>query len=162
MRKKLLIGLLVVLFTLTGCKLSVGRTYENLLEGYIKAYTEADLNEVHNVFPPFYVEYSKDQLTQEYLENQVKKLKTQYGDDVKITYELTDKKQLTEKELKSLNENMARIYNSKENASECYRYEGNLITKGSLKEYKSSLSSMGYCKYNNTWYLVALMYEKEE
>lgn len=156
MKKKIIICLLVVLFTLTGCKLSFGRTYENLLKDYTNAYSKGDLKTIQKIFPPYYVEFSKDIVTQEYLDKQVNTLKSTFGDDFKITYEITGKTKLTNDELKTLNEKMAKYYNAKDNATECYKYEGDLIIKGSKNESKSSLSSIGYCKYKNTWYIVAI------
>ena len=45
-------------------------------------------------------------------------------------------------------------YNSKEDASECYKFEGTITFAGSKYEDPDPISSMAYCRYDGAWYLV--------
>ena len=129
---------------------------EYLLDRYVEAYTKANLEAAEDMFPPFYIEYSKGNLTQEYLEKGRDEAKEKYGDDFTITYKIEKTTKLTDEELDKLNEKMEKYYKAKEKASECYKEEINLTFKGSKKEDSNSVSTMGYCNYNGMWYIVGL------
>ena len=45
-------------------------------------------------------------------------------------------------------------YNSEEEATECYKYEGTITFKGSKKSDDIPLTSIGRCNFGGTWYLV--------
>lgn len=158
MKKKVLFILLSIgmLFMLSGCFSNKEKSYKDLLDLYIEAYSEPSIEKTAQVFPPFYMDFSKEFMTQEYLEKALEEEKKTYGDDLKLSYELTNKEgtKLSDEELGKLNETMARTYKSTVNASECYKYEGKMYMKGSLSENNFSLSIFKYCKYDKDWYLV--------
>lgn len=154
----LLVTLLVMVVFVTACGSKYGskssRTVENLLDEYVDAYTKADVDLAKDIFPPFYVEYAKDMLTKERLEQSLASAKEEYGDDFHITYEITDKTKFTADELDTLNNKMANYYNAKVKASECYKLKGTITFKGSKFEDPDPIDSMAYCKYDDGWYLV--------
>ena len=159
MKKGLLLVVLfvaVVFITACGSKSKSTRTVEDLLDEYAEAYTTASVKLAKDIFPPFYIEYaeSKGMLTQESLEQSLKNAKEKYGDDFHITYEITNKTKMTDEELETLNSKMASRYNSKEDASECYKFEGTITFAGSKYEDPDPISSMAYCRYDGAWYLV--------
>ena len=152
--KKRLLFLVILLFIVVGC--SKERTMEYLVSRYVEAYTKADMVAAKEIFPPFYLEYSKDILTKERLESEIDLAKKTYGDDFTITYKIKGNTKLTEEELANHNERMTNTYGAKENATECYRYEVNSKISGSIKEENDRMTTMGYCKYNGTWYIVEI------
>jgi uncharacterized protein YceK len=171
MKKRLLIVLLIVMIiTLSGCgsskkesnssqennKNEEKRTYKYLLDEYVLAYTKSDLKAALDLFPPYYIEYAKNYLTQEYLDNALKESKEKYGDDFNITYQIGKETKLTDEELKTVNTKMKDFFKTESTTNECYKYEGLLIFKGSKSEVKETLATMGYCKYDNNWYLVRI------
>lgn len=154
MKKKLMLCSLVLvgLFTLVGCG-GKDRTYKELFDQYVKAYTTADVELAKDLFPPFYVEYAKSILTQEHLDNSLKNAKDLYGDDFTIVYEISKDTKLTDDELKTVNEKYKSTFNTDEEASECYKFEGTMTFKGEKRSDADSIANWGYCKYNK-WYLV--------
>ena len=160
MKKGLLIvSLFFVIALMTACggsKLSnkSSRTIEDLLDGYIIAYTKADVDVAKDIFPPYYVEYAKDRLTKEKLEKSLESAKTRYGDDFNIEYKITETTKLTDEELEELNNKIKNNFNADVDAKECYVYDGTITFKGSNREDKDSLKSIAYCSYNGSWYLV--------
>ncbi len=158
MKKKFVFGLLVLiaLFTITGCGILKVRTIDYLLKGYIRAYTKADLKATKDIFPPFYLEYNKKDLNQEYMDKTLKNAIEKYGDDFNITYKITKTTKMTKEELDKHNEKVAKNYKTDAKATECYKYEGTITFKGSKKEDPLKMSTMGYCKYNGTWYLIRI------
>ncbi len=145
---------IVLLFIITGC--SKERTMEYLLSRYVDAYTKADMDAVKEIFPPYYLEYSKDYFTKERLEKEVDSVRKEYGNDVALTYKIESNTKLTNDELDKHNERMASTYNAKVKATECYKYEINSKISGSIKEEANRMSTMGYCKYDGTWYIVEM------
>ncbi|MBR3116670.1 MAG: hypothetical protein IKF36_02205 [Bacilli bacterium] len=163
--KKVLIYLFAIigLFTIVGCGSSKSnktssndkkRTYESLLDNFIDGYTKPDIEIVKKIFPPYYMEYAKNSLTQDYLEAGLLDDKEYFGDDFNITYEIEGNEKLSESDLKKMNDDITALFDTKEEASECKKYSGNIIYKGSKTEESVSLSSFLYCKYENDWYIV--------
>ena len=154
----LLVVLLLVTTFVTACGGGLSnrssRTVEDLLDGYIKAYTKADVDTAKEIFPPFYVEYAKDRLTKETLEKSLETAKKRFGDDFNIVYNITKEVKMTDEELDELNEDMEYYYKATTKASECYTYEGTITFRGSEYEDEDSLSTMAYCNYDGAWYLV--------
>ena len=67
---------------------------------------------------------------------------------------ITKKTKMTDEELKEINDKMATRYNAKEEASECYKFEGTITFTGSKFEDPDPISTMKYCNYNGAWYLI--------
>ncbi len=155
MKKKLFGYLLffVAMFSLVACK-GNDRTYEKLMDKYVKAYLESDIELVKDIFPPFYIEYSKEFMTKEHLEANLKYDKALYGDDFNITYEVTGNEKLTDEELETLNNYYKTILNVNDKAEECYTYSGTITYKGKERSIEESIDSFMYCKYSGKWYLV--------
>ena len=153
-----LVVLFVAVVLVTACGSKYGnkssRTVEDLMDEYVEAYTKADVELAKDIFPPFYNEYAKDMLTKERLEQALENAKEEYGDDFHITYEITKKTKMTDEELKEINDKMATRYNAKEEASECYKFEGTITFTGSKFEDPDPISTMKYCNYNGAWYLI--------
>lgn len=160
MKKRLLnVSLFFVIALMTACGGSAlsnksKRTVEDLMDGYVKAYTKADVEIAKEIFPPYYVEYAKDRLTTENLEKSLENAKSRYGEDFNIEYKITETTKLTDEELEELNNKIKNNYNADVDAKECYVYDGTITFKGSNREDKDSLKSIAYCSYNGSWYLV--------
>lgn len=157
----LIVALFIMVVFVTACGGSKldnkkTRTVEDLLDGYVKSVTKADAEIAKKLFPSFYVEYAKNSLTKENLEKNLERAKESYGDDFNITYEITKTTKMTEEELKEVNDKMKEYYDAKEEASECYKYEGTITFKGSKFEDPDPISTMGYCNYGGEWYLVSI------
>jgi len=165
MRKKLFILLLISLFTITACGKkeeekeekketnTIEKSYKRILDTFIESYTKPDESLVSDIFPPFYLKYAEGMFTQEKLEEILVKEKEIYGEDFTITYELGENTKLTDEELEKVNKEMATKFNSKDNATECYRNNGKITYKGSKEEDTDPLTSYLYCKYDK-WYIV--------
>lgn len=164
MKKKLYILFILLLGTLfvTACNEKAAyenqstRTIEDLLEEYVESVTKADVDLAKDIYAPFYVEIVKSTMTKEKYEEKLKKYKELYGEDFNITYEVKDKVKYTGEELVEFNERMAIRYNSKDKATECYKIDGTITVKGSIKEESDTLEKIAYCKYNDSWFIVGI------
>lgn len=158
MKKKLFLGVVILtIAVLTGCKAEIikkERTMTYLLDGYVKAYTKADLAAAKDIFPDYYLEYNKKYVNQEGLDKELKNAKDTYGDDFNIIYKIEKETKFTDEELKTYNDKIKDIYKSKDSATECYKYDGTMTLKGSKKSYNYTLNTIARCNINSKFYLV--------
>lgn len=157
MKKSLLFVLVFAAFLITACGSSglndkKNRTVNDLMDGYVRAYIETDVDAANSIFPDYYYE-KVGKYTKEKLEAALENGKNGYGDDFNITYEITKTTKLTDEELVQHNENIRKTFNAKTDATECYKYEGTITFKGSKFEDTDPIDTMLTCKYNDEWYL---------
>ncbi len=157
--KKIVIVLLLVVSFCVGCdkiKEVLGgneRTPEYLLDTYIDGYLNSDLKKATTMYPQFILDSNPSNFTKESLESALKHSKEEFGDDLKITYEINGKTKLTDAELSDFNKKVQSYYNTKESLDECYKLDGTITFSGSKFTDPDPLS-LAYCKYNGTWYLL--------
>ena len=159
MKKRVLVVLLVAIAFLTACGSGKEadkstRTFDDLMNAYISGFTKANIKEINSIYAPYYLKKFEDSMTQDSLDEALKDSKEEYGDDFNITYEVTKTTKLTEEELKEFNDAVKKYFETEDEASECYKYEGTITFKGSKRVDDDSLSYVGYCNYNGSWYLV--------
>lgn len=161
MKKRILLILILAVAFVTACgsggsKNKAERSYEDLIDVYIKGYVNADPDAFKDVFPDYYCKAQEAYFTKEYLGQMLESAKERYGEDFKITYEVTKETKLTEEELKTLNKKLKSRYNATVDATECYKYEGTITFAGSKYSDPDPISTVGRCKYNGTWYLTGM------
>lgn len=153
-RKFLFVMLLLVsIFVLSGCG-KEERTINYLMDGYVKAYTKADLKAEKDIFPEFYLKANEKYVNQEALNKEMSDAKDKFGDDFNITYKVDKETKMTDEDLKTLNEKMKKKIEDAIDATECYIYEGTVELKGSKDSTTGSLSTIARCNYDGTWYLI--------
>ena len=157
--KKYILVLLLVLCFCVGCdkiKEFIGgkeRTAEELLDKYVDAFMTADPDKARDIFPSFIINYKPEAFTKEKFEEDLKREKGFFGDDMTASYVLKEKKHLSSDELKELNDAIHQYFNTSDTASDCYQLDGTMTLKGSLGEDPDPIG-MYYCKYDSNWYLV--------
>ena len=156
--KKYLVVLLLLVFFVTGCdkiKEIIGkeRTPEELLDKYADAFLTSDPDKFRDVVPKFFVDYVPEAFTKEEMEKDLKREKGFFGDDMKVVYEIKEKKHITGSDLDELNGQIQSYYKTSEKASDCYYLDGSITLTGSKGSDPDPLLTY-YCKYNGTWYLI--------
>ena len=146
---------LTCLFIITGCGAKKEeRTINYLLDGYVRAYTKADLVAEKDIFPEFYLKANEKYVNQEGLNKEMNDAKEKLGDDFNITYTVDKETEMSQEDLDSLNKKYKDKYDYAVDATACYVYEGTVEMKGSKDTVKGSLSSIARCMYDGTWYLI--------
>lgn len=153
----LLIAVIVLLILLltggsNGYKDKKNRTVNDLMDAYVRTIVKTDVDAGNSIFPKYYYD-QRGEFTKEKLDSNLERSKKEYGDDFNITYEITKTTKMTDEELKTQNNNIKDMFNTKEEASECYKYEGTITFKGSKDQDTDPISTMVYCKYGEEWYL---------
>ena len=158
--KKFVLVLLLVLCFCAGCDklneiLGGGseRTPEALLDKYVDGFMTSDPDKLRDVVPNFLYNYAPDQFTKSYLESNFEREKNHFGDDMKASYEIKEKKHIEGSELSELNSKIQSYFNTSETASDCYYLDGTMTLTGSKDVDPDPLDTY-YCKYDGTWYLI--------
>lgn len=153
-RKFLFVMLLFVsIFVLSGCG-KEERTIYYLMDGYVKAYTKADLKAEKDIFPEFYLKANEKYVNQEALNKETENAKEKFGDDFNITYKVDKETKMSDEDLQALNEKMKKNIEDAIDATECYTYEGTIELKGSKNSTTGTLSTIARCNYDGTWYII--------
>ena len=155
MKKKLYILLLLVFVVgLTACtskKKDIHKSGkpEDLLDVMVESYNKKDFNKMIEVLPEF-MKKDIDMTNEEWK----KQIEDEYGNDLKVTYELKNKNKKDENEIQNMNAIIKNYYNVDETISECYELEGTITFKSSKKTTSDDLIDIHYCKINDKWYLL--------
>ena len=146
------IMLLFIVVGLTACgknKMHKKGSLEYLLDSYVAAYNDKDINKLKDVMPDF----MKTKL--EYTDSEWKKgIEDFYGDDLKVTYEIASKTKIDQDDLDAINAVIKEYYKSDKTASECYELEGTISYVSSKLSHSYNLNDIHYCKIDNEWYLL--------
>lgn len=162
MKKKIVFGVLLLtcLFTLAGCGvLKKGivketRTINYLMDGYVKAYTQADLKAEKDIFPEFYLKANEKYVNQEALTKEMEDAKEVLGDHFTITYTIDKETKMTDEELAEFNKKITESIDGAIEAKECYVYEGTVILKGDKDSKTGTMNTIARCNYDGTWYII--------
>lgn len=145
---------LLVALSLTACKSTKKekkeRSAEELLDLYVEAIEKEKYENMEKIVPKFYLEANN--FTKESFEKGIKNAKEEFGDDLKVTYEIKEKKELEESELKKANEYLSKFENYKE-VSKCYSLNGTITFSGSKFTDPDPMDTY-YCKIEDEWYLI--------
>ncbi len=109
MKKLLCVALILSLVVcLAACG---GSGYKSLVGDYVEAMNDCDAEKMLDALPKEYIDYMEDQGIDEddlideleyYLELMFEELEDEYGDDIKITYKITENKKMDKDDLEDL------------------------------------------------------------
>ena len=124
------------------------------MDGYIKAYTEANLEAEKDIFPEFYLKANEKYINQEALTKEKETAEEKIGKNFTITYKIDKETIMTDEELKEFNKKTKEKIENAIDATECYTYEGSVEFKGSKDKISSDFSTVARCKYDGKWYII--------
>ena len=159
MKKKIFQVLLLafIVVSLTACgskkeKMHTSGKAEDLLDYMIEGYNKRDPQYLLDVMPDFMQEKMKKYMMSK--ESFKAKLEEQFGDDVKVSYKITNKKKEDQDWIDEANNTLKTDYNTDKKVSECYLIEGTITFKGSKAEDTDDIEELWHCKIDNKWYLI--------
>lgn len=129
--------------------------YEEPVKSFIEGMSEANSEKFLNAFPEFLSKYMKQSFTNDSLNEILEDAKEEYGEDLKMTYKIADKKELSEEELKQQKENLKENYGQEVSIEEGYKLTVEITTKGNKKEETDSDEFLVY-KIDGKWCLIEL------
>ena len=143
-----ILGVIVVVVLLLIGFTTIKNEYQNPIKNYFKGIQKADINVYTKAFPDFMKvdkTVSKDSLKQD-----LDELKVEYGDKIKIKYEITSKEKLDEGSLRTMENFIEKRYNKKVNISEGYTLKIKATLKGS-KDSNIDNPTMHVYKIDGKW-----------
>jgi len=144
---------LMITLSLTACNSpskKKERSPEELLDLYVEAMEKGKYENVEKVVPKFYLDANN--FSRESFDKGLKAARDEFGDDIKVTYEIKEKRKMDDSEIKKANEYLSQFDNYKE-VTECYELDGT-ITYSSSKFTDPDPLGMSYCKIEGQWYLI--------
>lgn len=117
----ILAGIIIIVILIS---LIFGGGYKSAIDNYFEGFEDADAKKFMKAMPECQIEYLEeslkdyskfDSLTEyfEYcLEEALNKIEDEYGDDISISYEIKDKEELSEKELKDIRKRLENNYDN--------------------------------------------------
>ena len=126
-------------------------TAEELLERGNQATYNADVDAYLSLVPDFQKAELKKYITKEELINQYNKLKQEYGEDAKVTYNITNKTKKDDSWIEDNNKYLQEEYKTNIKMIECYELEGTMTKSGSLKTDvdDNPFYETWYCKFSD-------------
>ena len=126
-------------------------SYDELIDMYERAYNEENIDLLYDIFPDFMFEQIKKYLTIDSL----KQSKSYYGDNAKMTINVTDAEKMNAEWLEMANEEL-KAYGNDAKVTECYELKGTITYSGSDDTDTDDIDGeIYYCNYKGEWKLIA-------
>lgn len=148
-----LVLLFLMIFTFAACDdslVSKKASPEELLSTYLEGIEENNIDKSISIFPEFAQSYYKGKLSIKVYDLMVE----QFGEGFVLSFNITEKSEIDEEELKDINEQIEKTFNNSINATKCYSIKGTLTAEGPKNKSTSTLNSILYCDFNGTWRLL--------
>ena len=155
--------MIVSICMLTGCeKKESGKenkveqeAFEEPIKNLVEGLGEANSQKLLSAFPSFISDIMKDIFTDEQLKGVIDETKTEYGDNMKMTYSITNKEEISEEDLKTMQDDVKTTYNQEITITKGYSVEAKITTKGDNKEDVEDENFKVY-EIDGKWYLLEL------
>lgn len=151
---------------LTGCEMKFGKdkdkkteevSYEQPVINFVEGLGEANSEKFLKAFPSFISdnEYMKNTFTNEYLQGILKNAEENYGANIKMTCKITNKEDIAEENLKTMQEDVKTYYNTEITITKGYKLSAEITTKGDNKEDIDTEEFEVY-EVDGNWYMLDL------
>lgn len=155
------------IFMLTGCEIGSSSkksnneqeiavsSFEIPIKNIVEGLSEANAGKFLSAFPSFMSEPMKNIFTDEYLQGTLDETKEEFGDNLKMAYNVTKKEEIDADELREMEEEIKNNFDKEITIEEGYIVDVEITTKGDLKEEKED-SSFEIYKIAGSWYIMNL------
>lgn len=162
--KKILIGAAVAVVVLIVVIILLSNAYKTPLNNYVDVMYKGKFDKIEKMAPKEYWDWfeetykkSADEYIDELKENKddyMEELEEIYGDNIKVSYKITDKKELSKKKIENIAEVLSDKYDIKESSvKKGYNLEYEMTVKGSEDDTETE-GEITVIKIGMTWYLV--------
>ena len=140
-----------------------GSGYTKALDNYIDVMIKGNVKNLENLAPPQYWEYMEDEndmdmddmmdSLEERLDDLKEYMEDEFGKNIKVTYEIRDEKELSEKKLEGIAEALEDTYDiDAKDVTAAYDLELKMTIKGSEDD-DSDKTEMSVVKIDGKWYV---------
>ncbi|MBR1653864.1 MAG: hypothetical protein IJ690_02795 [Clostridia bacterium] len=127
----------------------VDRPVKNMVEGLV----EANSSKFIQAFPPFLSTYMDDFFDDETLKSAVESATSEYGDNIKMSYEVISQKEIEQSKLEEMEKELKESYNQTVDITKGYELEVKITTKGDKAE-DSETDSFEVYQIDGTYYIL--------
>lgn len=148
---------------LAGCELkkekgnneqtAVEGSYEEPVKNFVEGLNEANSEKFLKAFPSFIADYVKDIFTDDYLKMYFGDAKETYGDNTTMTYNIKDKTELSEEDLRAAEQNVKTSFDKDITVTKGYKLNVELRLKGDNKE-DTEKEIINVFEVDGNWYLL--------
>lgn len=142
-----------------------GSSYSKALDNYFAVMGKGETKKIEALAPPEYWEYLEDEEDQDmddvidsfedYWDEYSDYMEDEYGKNIKISYEILDEKELSEKKLEGIGEALEDTYDiDAKDVTAGYDLELEVTIKGSEDD-DSEETEMSVVKINGDWYVIS-------
>ena len=140
------IMLLLSMYMLTGCELLKNdskkddeekrkiEAYEERIDNIVNGLANADSELFLSAFPDFIAVHMQDVYNDDFLEGYAKIMKDEYGNNVKITFKVTEKSDIEADNLRKMEQEMKDNFDKEFTITNGYKLKVDITTKGEKAE----------------------------
>lgn len=160
-----IIAMLVMsMYMLTGCGKSDSKNekeadkvegYEQPIKYLVEGLSEANSEKFLKAFPEFISEQVKQYFDDDYLKTALDRAEDEYGANVKMTYKVTGKEEISEDDLKDMAEDVKDSYDEEVEITKGYVVDVEITTKGDDTE-DTEEDSFDVYEIGGNWYVLDL------
>ncbi len=140
-----------------------GGGYKKAINNYFDVMFRGKADKIEKLCPPKYWDWYEDEYNEELddikdeykdnWEDMLEKFEDEYGKNFKATYKITDKKELSDKKLKTIQDNLKERYDiAKKSVKKAYKLDLDVELKGKDDEDSNELTVYAV-KIGGNWYL---------
>ena len=140
-----------------------GSGYKKAIDNYFDVMFKGKADKIEKLYPPEYLDWYEDEYNKELddikddyeetREDALEYFEDEYGKNFKATYKITDKKELSDKKLKTIQDNLKERYDiSKKSVKKAYKLDLDVELKGKDDEDSDELTVYAV-KIGGNWYL---------
>ena len=145
---------------LSGCNLNKKdknaevEAYEQPVKNVVEGLVEANSEKFLKAFPDYISDQMKTMFTEEYLKATVSKAEEEYGANIKMTYKVLDKNDISEEDLREMEEEVKESFGKEIRITKGYKLGVEITTKGDKAEDKEEDVFKVY-EIDGKWYMLA-------
>lgn len=154
--------ILISMFMLTGCgnrnnknQINEAQLYEEPIKNLVEGLGEANSEKLLSAFPDFIRKYLEKTFTTEYLQGLLAQTIEEYGNNIKMSYKIVQKSNLSEEELKSMQETVKESYNADVTISNGVSVVIEITTKGDKLE-NTDTNELNVFEINGKWCILEI------
>jgi len=156
----IMLTILISLFVLSGCGNKDEGSgnkeipdYEKPVANMFRGMQDKDVDAYISAFPKFMG--LADYFNQEYMDYLVETLEKDYGTDIKIKYDVSDKKEISEENIKEMEASIVELYSTTVDIKSGYQLDVEAHITGSEGTDTES-SKVDVYQIDNQWYIIGL------
>ncbi len=127
--------------------------YEQPIKYLVEGLEQTSAKTFLKAFPPFLGDMMDGIFTDEYLSSIIEESLEEFGDNIKMTYKVTDKEELTDEDLKEMEEEVKESFGEEIDITKGYEVKVELTTKGDDSE-KTEKDSFEVFEIDGNWYVL--------